>query len=133
MRLGNLATVKTVSEKAMARYYRTQGDNAVGMILVSLADHYGYLSPSKWGKGSDPVERTAQRMLETYFEHREAVLPPRVVNGHQLMKALRLKPGPIIGKLLEAITEAQIGGKISSTKEALAFAKRSPLLRRSAA
>jgi poly(A) polymerase len=124
MRLGNLASVSRLTEKAMARFFRDLGEDGVGMTLVSLGDHYDYLPRAKWGKNTDPVERMAQRLLDAYYMKRETVLPPKIIDGHLLMKKLRLKPGPMIGKLLDAVRDAQAEGKVRTVNEALACARR---------
>ncbi len=124
MRPGNLAATSQMTPKAMARFFRDLGEDGVGMLLVSLGDHYTYLSRKHWGKGTDSVEVAAKRLLESYYIQREKMLPPRIINGHQLMKALKLSPGPEIGKLLEAIQDAQAGGKVKTPADAIAFAKR---------
>ncbi|OGR90167.1 MAG: hypothetical protein A2992_01415 [Elusimicrobia bacterium RIFCSPLOWO2_01_FULL_59_12] len=124
MRPGNLASAPRLTEKAMARFFRDLGEDGVGMLLLSLGDHYTYLARSQWGKAKDAVEKTAQRLLSAYYLKRERVLPPKIVDGHDLMKALHLKPGPVIGTLLEAVRDAQAGGKVKTRDEALAFARR---------
>lgn len=124
MRLGNLAAASGVSDKAVARYFRDLSDEGLGMILVSLADHYSYLGRRLWGKGRDRVEITAARMLESFVVQREKLLPKKLVNGHQLMKKFRLKPGPMIGTLLEHLADAQAEGVVKTSKDAFAFAKK---------
>jgi putative nucleotidyltransferase with HDIG domain len=124
MRLGNLANVPALSEKAMARYFRDMGEDAIGMILVSLGDHYGYLAMSKRGKGNDSDERAAGRLLKAYYLKRETVLPPKLIDGHLLMKKLKLKPGPQVGELLEAVRDAQAEGKVKTVADAVAFARK---------
>jgi poly(A) polymerase len=124
MRAGSLAAAAQVTSKALARYFRDLGEEGIGMVLVSLADHYTYLAKSSWGKGKDPVEKMARRLVSSYYEERSKILPARLVNGHDLMRHLRLKPGPEIGKLLEALQDAQVEGKVTTKKEALAFAKK---------
>jgi putative nucleotidyltransferase with HDIG domain len=124
MRPGSLANAPQMTDKAMARFFRDMGEDGVGMLIVSLGDHYTYLARSKWAKGTDPVERTAGRLLEAYYLHHDAVLPPKVMDGHALMKKLRLKPGPLIGELLEAIRDAQSEGKVRTAEDALAYARK---------
>jgi putative nucleotidyltransferase with HDIG domain len=123
MRLGNLAAAPKLTDKAIARYFRDLGEDGVGMILLSLADHYCYLNRNQWGKGKNPVEQTARELLERYYIQREKVLPAPLLNGHVLMRALRLKPGPRIGQLLEAIKDAQAEGRVRTREEAIAFAQ----------
>ncbi len=124
MRTGNLAAAPRITDKAVSRYFRDLGEDGVGMILISLADHYGYLSRQVWGKGKDSVEKISRLLLSSYYEQRAKILPQRLLNGHDLMKALKLKPGPKIGQLLEKIQDAQSEGKVTTKEEALSFAKR---------
>lgn len=124
MRLGSLAAIGEVSNKAIARFFRDLGEDGIGMVLLSLADHFTYLKRSLWGKNKDSVEKMARRMLKAYGEEREKILPKRLLNGFDLMKALKIKPGPIVGELLEKIQEAQVMGKVATTEEALEFVKR---------
>lgn len=124
MRPGNLAAAKGVTDKAMARFFRDLGEDGLGMLLVSLGDHYTYLARSRWGKGKDSVEATTHRLLERYCLQREKVLPARLINGHALMKKLRLQSGPLIGKLLDLIQDAQAEGKVKTPGEALGWARK---------
>jgi poly(A) polymerase len=126
MRPGNLAAAPAVTDKAIARFFRDLAGNAVGMFLVSLADHYDYLSKRQWGKGKDSVEKLTRRCLERYYLERQKVLPSKLIDGHMIMRALKLKPGPIIGKLLEAVQDAQAEGKVKTKEEAIAFLKKLP-------
>jgi putative nucleotidyltransferase with HDIG domain len=124
MRTGSLAAAPRVTDKALSRFFRDLGEEGVGMVLLSLADHYTYLKKSLWNKGKDPVEKMGRKLLSSYFEERSKILPEKVVNGHDLMRAFKIKPGPKIGRLLEAIQDAQAEGKVSTKEEALRFAKR---------
>jgi hypothetical protein len=46
------------------------------------------------------------------------------VRGNELIETLGLKPGPIVGKLLRKIQEAQVEGEVRSREEAFELAKR---------
>lgn len=50
-----------------------------------------------------------------------AALSPRdlAINGNDLIKELGLRPGPIIGKVLEALLEGVIGGELVNEREPL--------------
>lgn len=45
--------------------------------------------------------------------------PPRLLDGHEVMKYFKLKPGPEIGRLLEIVEEAQWEKTIKTKEEAL--------------
>jgi poly(A) polymerase len=121
MRLGGLAAAAGVTPKAYFRYWRDLEGEGAGMILVSLADHFDYIPRRRWGKNTDPVERLARKLLA-----QNALAPvtlPRLIDGHWIMRALKLKPSPLIGKILEQVQDAQADGKIKTKKEALKFIK----------
>jgi poly(A) polymerase len=50
--------------------------------------------------------------------------PTPIVDGHALMAALGLAPGPRVGELLAAIAEARALGDVGTREEALAYAER---------
>jgi tRNA nucleotidyltransferase/poly(A) polymerase len=123
MRPGNLGNQPVLTDRAIYRFFRDLGDNAVAMLIVSLADHFTYLSDRVRRGRRDPVFRSIKRMLERYFLERKRVSPPKIIDGRRLMKALKLKEGPLIGELLEKIREAQAAGRVKTTEEALALVK----------
>lgn len=112
------------SRKAIYRFFRDSGVAGVDLILLALADLRGTqgndLSQSTWTAYLD----IARILLENYWEHPEEVInPPRLIDGNDLMHELHLKPGKIIGQLLEAIREHQAAGKIIDKEQALRFAR----------
>ena len=53
-----------------------------------------------------------------------AARPPRpLLDGHDLMQRLALSPGPQVGTLLDEMLEAQAAGEITTSDEALVFAR----------
>ncbi|OWY68600.1 [cytidine(C)-cytidine(C)-adenosine (A)]-adding enzyme [cyanobacterium TDX16] len=61
-------------------------------------------------------------LIHRYFNPKDPVAHPTpILTGHDLMKALKLSPSPLIGKMLLQIQLAQIEGKISTVEEAIAF------------
>ncbi|MBP9128537.1 MAG: CCA tRNA nucleotidyltransferase [Elusimicrobia bacterium] len=123
MRPGNLGHQPVLSDRAIYRFFRDLEGDAVGLLIVALGDHFTYLSPRARNGRKDPVYRTIRKLLETYFLKRASVEPPKIVDGNDMMKALKLKPGPEVGRLLAAVREAQAAGEVKSKKEALALAK----------
>jgi putative nucleotidyltransferase with HDIG domain len=132
MRMGNLAAAARITDKALSRYFRDLGEEGVGMVLVSLADHYTYLSKKLRGKGKDPAEKMGFELLRSFYDRREKILPKRLLDGHDLMKHLKIKPSPLVGRLLAEIQDAQAEKKVKTKEEAICFARKLvPQLRRS--
>jgi putative nucleotidyltransferase with HDIG domain len=112
------------SRKAIYRFFRDTGKAGVDLVLLGLADLRGTqgpaLSQETWTSALD----VARILLENYWEKpQETVTPPRLVDGNELMLELGLKPGRVIGQLLEAIREGQATGKVTKREQALDLAR----------
>jgi poly(A) polymerase len=57
-----------------------------------------------------------ERLLQEWTE--ADINPPPLISGHDLA-ALGLEPGPLFGRLLEAVREAQLEGSINTPQQAL--------------
>ena len=132
MRPGQLGLNGAVTPRAVRRYFADLGPTGILVALFSLADHLATRGPllgsneeaegskaSSWGQHVAVV----CGLLREYIRNRESILPPRLMSGEELMKRLKLSPGPIVGELLELIAEAQAEGRIHSREEALWLAE----------
>ena len=61
-------------------------------------------------------------VLQASFQQESPKSARRLVNGSELIAQFQLVPGPVIGRLLDNIDEAQALGEISTPEEALALA-----------
>lgn len=127
MRPLNLATTGSLpSRRAIYRYFQATQTAGLDIGLLSLADHLATYG----GPGPADVWRqlvvTVERLFAHYFDHHaDTVAPPALLDGHDLIHHLHIRPGPEIGRLLRLIEEAQAAGEIHSREEALAFAQQS--------
>ncbi|MFN0116813.1 MAG: CCA tRNA nucleotidyltransferase [Elusimicrobiota bacterium] len=123
MRPGNLATHSEITDKAIHRFFKDLGDDGIGMLLVSLADHLSYLSPAQRRKRNSAHELATCLMVKKYYSQREVIIPPKIITGYDIMKLLNIKPSPVIGQIMSDVTEAQSEGKIRNKNEGLQFIK----------
>jgi len=74
----------------------------------------------------DKVDLTLYRFAQKlYQEEKQRPEPPKpLVNGYDVMKYCHLAPGPLVGKILKQVEEAQLEEKIKTKKEALKYLKR---------
>lgn len=112
------------SRRAIYRFFRGAGPAGVDICLLSLADvlaTYGPTLPQDtWVRHLDAV----RALLEAWWENKEeSISPPPLVNGHELIETFHLTPGPQIGRILEAIREAQAVGEIHDHTQALELAR----------
>ena len=59
---------------------------------------------------------------QEFIQEDGAVLPKALVDGDQVMKRLGIAPGPLVGKILNKIREAQLEGIITTEVGALSYA-----------
>ena len=116
-------TGKLPSRRAIFRFFKDTGPSGVDICLLSLADTlatYGPTLPSSLWEHQIDVARS---LLEAWWEDRDqAIYPPAIVNGNDLIDEFGLEPGPIIGSLLERIHEAQATGLVRNQRQALELA-----------
>ena len=62
-----------------------------------------------------------------YFEKKKEKPVISLIDGHDLIKKLKLKPSPVFAKILTTIAENQSLGKIKTKKEAIDLAKKMAL------
>ncbi len=124
MRPGFLARDEIPTRRAIYRYFRDPGDVGIDTLFLALADHLAArgptLDPNEWRRHTG----TTQYMLSKWFDDRDTVEPPRLIDGRVLIDKLGLTPGPLIGELLEAVREAHAAGDIKTAEEALELARK---------
>src|SRR6266446_901056 len=129
MRPGQLAHVDLVTPRAVRRYFVDLGPTGIHVALFSLADHLATPGPL-WDEYIKRPDNSWERhlalvrtLLTRYIRERQSILPARLVSPEELMRRLKLQPGPIIGQLLEHIAEAQAEGLVHSKEEAIWLAE----------
>jgi poly(A) polymerase len=108
------------SRRAIYRFFRDTGPAGVDICLLTLADTLATYGPSlpqdTWAHHLDVV----RALLEAWWERSEEnISPPALVDGRFLIETYKLKPGPLIGKLLDIVREAQAAGEIDDRQAAL--------------
>ncbi|TAK62788.1 MAG: HD domain-containing protein, partial [Dehalococcoidia bacterium] len=111
------------TRRALYRFYRDLDDAAPAVLLLALADAAAARGPSMTREGWSRQAAYMNGLLVRSKEEEGIIQPPRLVSGHDIMSVLGLPEGPAIGRLLEALREAQAAGEVHDTEEALAFVR----------
>lgn len=112
------------TRRSIFRFFHAVGDVGVDLVLLALADRLateGFtLMPQAWERELE----VCRMLLESWWERREVELKPaKLINGHDLQEQFGIHPGPQIGKILEALQEAQALGEVTSRAEAFEFTR----------
>ena len=111
------------TQRAVYRFFRSLGDAAIETLYLGMADYLAARGPQIEREEWEDYTKVIRYALETGLHQEEEVSSPRLVDGYEVMDALGLKPGPMLGKVLNMVEEAQATGEIGSRKEALALAR----------
>jgi poly(A) polymerase len=112
------------TKRAVYRYFRDLPEVAVDTLYFSLADHLAARGPdldlTNWGYHANIVSY----MLRAHAEQERVTTPLKLLDGHDLMRFLGVPPGPVLGRYLEELREAQAAGEVVSRQGALDYVKR---------
>lgn len=124
LRPGYLADNAVLTKRAVHRYFRDTHDEAVSTLLISIADQRATRGPLATPASRLKHEKVSWQLIKRYFEMRKEKPLVRLINGTDLIKRLKLEPGPVFSRILDAVLEAQVEGQVKTKQEALVLAKR---------
>jgi len=124
LRPGYLADNEELTPRAIFRFFRDTQKEAVSVLLVSLADQRATRGPLTTKQSRESHEKLVAKLIKEYFKSKKEKRLPRLITGDDLIKKFKLKPSPLIGKILSEIEESQAIGKIKTKQEALAVARK---------
>ncbi len=139
MRPGHLAGRYPPTRRALYHLFRDAGDLSPDVALLALADQLAtHAAESRPGAADGQGEAgilegwnwadqlgVAGLILGNYFSiggppdgERVLANPRPLLNGRQIMAEFGLNPGPLIGRLIAALREAQAIGEVTTAEEA---------------
>jgi len=113
--------VSRAARRNQLKFWHLHGEDAIGLLLLGCADR---LSKAAAGINADYLQKFiyqhSPEFLKVWAEEVSPVLKAKpLLNGRDIMREFSLPQGEQVGKLKEAIVEAQLEGKISNRQEAL--------------
>lgn len=124
MRPTQMSREELPTRRAIYRYFRDTGDAGIDILYLSLADHLAARGPNLVRDGWREHTRVVEYVLVQRFEQESIAHPPKLVDGNDLIDIFGLSPGAELGRILEAVHEAQAEGEITTRDEALEYIKR---------
>ena len=118
----NVIASPDLSDKIMMRYIRKMEDNVIDNIILAKADR---LSARGIEVTEEMVENNLNgldRLLKFYLEKKETLKPlPKLLDGKEIMDIIGIQPSPELGKIIEALKEAQLNGEVVTKDDAVKF------------
>ena len=124
LRPGYLSNFRNPTPRAIFRFFRDTGSEAIGVLFLSLADQRSTRGPLTTQKDQEHHEEIIYDLIFRYFEEEKKEKKVRILTGNDLIKQLKLKPSPIFTKILARIEEKYALGEIKTKKQALEIAKK---------
>lgn len=124
LRPGHLFQQGPPTDKAKYRFYKTIGDELPELIVLALADFRSTCGPGLQD-GRRQAEENLFELLRNFSVYQVGKKKElRFLDGNELMKLLGIKPGPLVGEILEDLLEAQALGEVKSPAEAASLAQK---------
>ncbi len=129
LRPAQMANDELPTQRAIYRYFRDTCEVGIDILFLALADYLASRGPlasmEEWRKHCQLINY----ILTEHDKQQAKILPVELIDGHDIMDAFDLAPGPLIGKLLAMVNEAHASGELSTREEALALVQRKLSLR----
>ncbi len=122
LRPGYLSNFKRPSERAFFRYFRDTADEAVGIALLSLADQQSTCGPMTTEDDQRHHKDICLEIIDRFFLEKDKKPFVPLINGHDLINSLKLKPSPLFSEILSKVEEEQGLGRLTTPEGALAYA-----------
>ena len=111
-----------LSEKHYMRYIRKMEGSVVDNIILAKADRLSALGKDITKEILESNLTGLDRMLGFYLDIKDNLQQlPKLLDGNEVMKMLKIKPSPLLGQVMEALHEAQISGDVMTKDDAIKF------------
>jgi len=113
--------VKAMKDTTLEKYFFNPNFPGDELLMLIFADVCATVPPS--GKPDFSSYKLLKKRIAALAKKglNKKILPPPLVNGHDLIRQFKLESSPQIGKLLLLLREAQLSGQIKDKKAGLAL------------
>ncbi len=110
---------KKPSLKAIRKFYKDTEDTSLDILYLNMADYISAKGPNLTRKEWKYHCENLEIIQNNESAYKKATNQRKLLSGHDIMDGLCLKPGPLIGILIEEIEESRMEGLVSNKEEAL--------------
>ena len=122
----SVVSAPNINDKIYMRYIRKAGENSIDLITIAKADR---LSARGEMVSDEMVEENLSaldKLQNFYIEIKPTLKPvPKLLDGNEIMKLLKIPPSERLGNIMESLKEAQLDGEVLTKEDAIKFVKNS--------
>ena len=120
LRPGQISTFgQEPSQKAIRKFYKDTKNTSLDVLYLNMADYLAAKGPKLSEKEWKDHCRKVEFIQNGESSYKKATNQRKLLSGHDIMIGLCLKPGPLIGILIDEIEESRIEGLVTNKEEAL--------------
>ena len=130
MRIHSLVKAQEVTGRAKYRFFQDLGKEGIDLAILAFSNAVALSPfPLRWpfppGMGEEvkKIQKLTEALLRYYFEEFTRHPGKPLLTGKQIMEALEIPQGELVGSLLNKLREAEISGQVRTRREALQFLK----------
>ena len=121
----NVIDAPDLNEKIMMRYIRKMEDDVIDNIILAKSDRLSACGVAITDEIINKNINGLNTLLKFYIEKKDSLQPlPKLLDGNEIMKLLNITQSPQLGKLINALKEAQLEGNVMTKDDAIAFVKK---------
>ncbi|MCS7253143.1 MAG: HD domain-containing protein [Armatimonadota bacterium] len=114
-----LARGESLSDRTLRRFWIKVGEQVgTAIIFVSLADMLATRGVDMTLEEMTMQMKVLLELIKVQKRLKELQAYPKLLSGHDVMKRYGIPQGPIVGKALHAVREAQLEGRVRTKEEA---------------
>lgn len=118
----SLVSAEDVTDKAYMKFYRKMEGYVIDVIILAMADRLSARGEKVTQQMVENNINALEKLLYDYIAIQKDIKPiEKLLDGNDIMEILRIKQGPKLGKVINALKEAQISGEVNTKDEAVNF------------
>ena len=121
----SLVSAEDVTDKAFMKFYRKMDGFVIDVIILAMADRLSARGEKITEEIVNKNINGLTKLLNDYLALRKDIKPlEKLLDGCDIMELLKIKQGPKLGEIINALKEAQISGNVCTKQEAIDFVKK---------
>jgi poly(A) polymerase len=130
MRIQSLAKAQELTGRAKYRFFQDLGKEGLDLAILSLANALAssgleLRSPilAEMSEEAKKIKKITDDLLRFYTDDFKKKSAQPLIDGKDIMEAMGIPPGRVVGALLNRLKEAEISGRVRTREDALQFLK----------